>query len=196
VRVNLQIEPCRELQGPQHAEAVVTERGSIDDAQAPGLEVFAAAERVQDFVRQRVTRNRIDREVAPPGRVGDRQRRIAVHREALMTAPGLGLAPRQRHVETADLVHGEALADDVDAPEAVEQWPERRALESEHLHVEILRRAAEDLVAHTTADQKGASSALAHSRGDGRGQARLQRQRVRLVRSVRRHRRENVVAGG
>ncbi len=75
--VDRELEARRELQRAQHAKAVVAKRSRIDHAEAPGLEIAPAVERIEDLARQRVARDRVDREIAPSRRVRDRKCRIA-----------------------------------------------------------------------------------------------------------------------
>ncbi len=115
------VEAGRELQRPQHPQAVVAERHRIDDPQHPVGEVVAAVERIEVRLAQRIPRDRVDGEVAAPRRLLRIEVRIADHLEPLVAAPDLRLAAGQRHVEAADLVDGEALADGVDRAELGEQ---------------------------------------------------------------------------
>ena len=137
----------------------------IDDAQAPGVEI--ARGRRTDRARSPVsgsTRDRVDREVAPARGVLDRQRRIALDVEALVAAAGLRLAARQRDVDVADLVDGEALADGVDAAERLEQRAQPIGRHAEHLEVESFDDPAEQRVAHPAADDERAAAGVADRR--------------------------------
>ena len=115
--VEREVEARRELHRAQDAQAVVGEGVRIDHAQDPAIEIAPAVERVEVFAGQRIVRDRVDGEVAAPRRLFDRHVRIAGDDEAAMPAPGLRIAPRQRHVDVADLVDLEALADRFDAAE-------------------------------------------------------------------------------
>ena len=94
-----------------------TSRASTARSSRP-LEISAAVERIDVLVRSSgsqamalIVKSR--RRAASAGdSVG-----IALDGEALVSAAGLRLAPRQRDVETGDLVDGEALADGIDAAE-------------------------------------------------------------------------------
>ena len=83
---------------------------------------------------------------------------IAFDGEALVAAADLRLAARQRHVDRADLVDGEALADGVDAAEGVEERAQPIGAEAEHLEIEVLGRATEQLVADPAADDERAAA--------------------------------------
>ena len=164
LRVDLKSKSCDELHGAQHAQAVVAEVRRIDDAQAPGLQVGAAVERVVVFAGQGVQADGVDREVAPACRVGKRHARVALDREAAMSAARLRLAPGQRDVDGADLVHGKALAHRFDPPEAREQSRQIRGGDAEDLQIEILGVEAEQPVAHEPAHDPGAATGLGHRR--------------------------------
>ena len=105
--------------GPRAARAGCRRRTSAASTarSTRRCDVAAAVERIDVLAGQRIPGDRVDGEVAPPRRLLDRQRRIAGDGESLVPAAGLRLAPRQRHVDVADLVDGEALADGVDRPE-------------------------------------------------------------------------------
>ena len=117
LRLELALEARREL----HARAARagcrrrTSRGSTA-RRIRRVEVGAAVERIEVLAGQRIAGDRVDREVAAPRRLFDRHGRIALDVEAAVAAAGLRLAARQRDVDAADLVDGEALADGVDAP--------------------------------------------------------------------------------
>ena len=64
---------------------------------------------------------------------------IALDREAFMAASGLRLTAGQRDVEAAHLVDRKALADEVDAPERLEEAAKVRGADAEDLEIEILR---------------------------------------------------------
>ena len=119
--VEREVETGGELDRAQHAQAVVGESLGVDDPQHAALDVAAAVERIQVLAGQRIPGDRVDGEVAPPRRLFDRHRRIAGDLESAVAAAGLRLAPRQRDVDLAELVHLEALADAFDAAEAFEQ---------------------------------------------------------------------------
>ncbi len=123
---SVKLEPRRELDGAEHAQAVVRESRRIDDAQQAAGDVAAAVERV--FVRfgQRIPGNCVDGEVAPARGFLDRQRRIAADVEPAMATAGFRFAAGQRDVDVADLVDLEALADGFDAAERLEQAAQMR----------------------------------------------------------------------
>ncbi len=73
--VERELESRGELHGAQHSQAVVAERRRIDDAEKPPLDVPAAVAGVEVFARQRIPRDRVDREVAPPHGLGQLHRR-------------------------------------------------------------------------------------------------------------------------
>ena len=77
--------------------------------------------RIEVLVGQRIPADRVDREVAPPGGLLERHVGIAGDGEALVAAARLRLAPRQRDVDRAHLVDGEALSDRLDTAESGEQ---------------------------------------------------------------------------
>ncbi len=167
VGINRQRESRGELQGAQDTQAVVTKRRGIDHAQASGREVVTAVKRIDDVTGERVVRDRVDREVAAPRGLGERQRRIAFDAEAFVSAADFRLAPRQGHVHVAELVDGEALADGVDAAEGLEERPQSVCRQAKDLDIEILRIATEQLVSDPTADDEGTASGL----GDGARQS-------------------------
>ena len=83
-----------------------------------------------------------------------------------MTSAGLRLAPRQRDVDLAELVHLEALADVLDAAEAFEQLPETRSVEPVHLEVDVLRLAPHQPIAHPAADNQRPPAGRTDRRGN------------------------------
>ena len=95
-------------------------------------------------------------------------------RESLVAAAGLRLAARQRHVEAADLVDREALADRVDAAERSSSAAQiDRAATPKTSRSRSFGLAAEQLVAHAAADEQRAAAGARTARGDrhARGQA-------------------------
>ena len=101
-------------------------------------------------------------EIAAPRGLLDRHVRVAVHLEAAVAAADLRLAPRQRHVDAADLVDGEALADGVDAAEALEQAAQRRRPRGRTPRGRCpSSREPEQPVAHPAADDERAAARLA-----------------------------------
>ena len=165
--VHRELEPRRELQRAEHAQAVVAEGARVHGAQDAARQVVAAAPRVQVLAGERVPEHRVDREVAPARGLRDRQVRVAGDLKALVPAPDLRLAAGERHVHAADLVDREALADRVDAAERLEQRAQGAGGHAVDLEVEVLRRASEERVAHPAAHDQGASALVAHPPGDG-----------------------------
>ena len=163
-----QVEPGCELDGAQHAQAVVAE-GARDRRRA------AAG------VRGRRGR-RTGRRYSPVSGSNEialivKSRRRAASStliagspaddEAAMTAPGLRLAARQRHVDVAALVDLEALADGFDAAERFEQrCAARCGIDAEHLDVDVLRLVPEQVVAHPAADNECAAAGALHGAGN------------------------------
>ncbi len=80
--VERSVEAGRELQGAQHAQAVVGERARVDHAQDA---VPRGPRRPSNgstyLVGERIPRDRVDGEVAAAGGLGERQVRIALHGE-------------------------------------------------------------------------------------------------------------------
>ena len=72
--VEREIEPRRKLDGAQHTQAVVAERGRIDHAEQTAGDVAAAVARIEILTGQRIPGDRVDREVAPPHRFVKRHR--------------------------------------------------------------------------------------------------------------------------
>ena len=94
---------------------------------------------------------------------------IAGDDEAAVAAAGLGIAPRQRDVDVADLVDLKALADGFDAAEGLEQRAQPLAGDAEDLEVDValLRlRQPEQPVAHPAADNQRAAASLTHGFGN------------------------------
>ena len=83
----VELEPRGELQRAQHAQAVVGEGAWIDDPQHAGGEIGAPAERVLVRAGERVPRDRVDGEVAPPCRLAHRHRGIALDGETRVATP-------------------------------------------------------------------------------------------------------------
>ena len=119
-------------------EQSYSERQLYEAALARMAREVAAVERIDVDVAQRIPRDRVDREVATPGRLARIEARIADHLEPLVSATDLRFAAGQRDVEPGDLVDGEALADGVDAAEPGEERLETRGLEAVDLDVDVL----------------------------------------------------------
>ena len=153
-----ELEPRRELQRAQHAQAVVAEGDGIDRAQQPALEIGAAVEGILVGAGQWIPRDRVDGEVAPARRLAQRQRGIAGHGEALVPPAGLRLPPRQRHVHVRDLVDGEAFADDVHAAEGAQDVLQAIRVDAEDLDVDVFRRMPHQAIADPSADDQRAAA--------------------------------------
>ena len=141
----------------------------IDHAQEAPLEIGAAVERIEVLGGQRIPRNGVDGEIAPPRGLLDRHLRIAGHDEAAMAASGLRVAPRQRHVDVADLVDLEALADRFDAAEPFEKRAQSISSQPENLEIDVRLlgfRQAEQPIAHPAADDQRATAGVGDGGGD------------------------------
>ena len=95
-----------------------------------------------------------------------RHRRIAGDGEPLVAAARLRLAPRQRDVDVADLEDLKAFADRLDAADRFEQRPQAIGGQAEHLEVDVLRRLAEQPIAHPAADDERAPAGVADGARD------------------------------
>ena len=169
-RERLRLEPGLEAGGEldraQHAEAVVTERPRIDDAQHAVGEVVAAVERIEIAFPQRIPGDRVDGEVAAPRRLLRIEPGVADDLESLVAAPGFRFAAGQRDVQAGDLVDREALADGVDRSEAGKQVLEAQRVQSVDLEVEILGDAAEQPIADPAADDQRLPAGCVHGASD------------------------------
>ena len=159
--VELEIEARHELDRAQHPEAVIRKCPGVDHPQAAPLEVVAAAKRIEVFVGQRIPRDGVDGEIAPPGGLLDGHVGIADDDEPFVSAPGLRVSPRQRHVDVAELEHLKALADRLDAAKCLEHAPKPFARHAEHLDVDVRRLVSEQAVADPAADDKRAAAGVA-----------------------------------
>ena len=163
-------EACGELHGAQHPQAVVGEGARIDHAQPVGVEVGAAAERIEVLVGERIPADRVDREVAAPGGVLERHGRVALDRETGVSAPVLRLAAGQGHVDRAELVDGEGAAHRLHASEGAEQGRQVVLRHAEDLEVEVFRGPPAQPVAHVAAHHhRPAATRTRHAR-HGHGQ--------------------------
>jgi hypothetical protein len=63
----------------------------------------------------------VDREIAAPGGVFERHRRIALDSESLVAAAGLGFAARQRDIDRPELIDRKRGSNRVDAPQRPQQ---------------------------------------------------------------------------
>ena len=119
---------------------------------------------VEQLVAGRVVEHRVDREVAATGGLLDRERRVALDRDAAVAGAGFRVAPRQRHVDGArdagdagELEDAKGLAHGVDLPGRGEHALERVHGQPEDLDVVVLQRQAEESVAHRPAHHVGPS---------------------------------------
>src|SRR5687767_14554 len=94
-----ELESCRKLDGPQHAQTVVAERPRIDRAQHAAVQVEPAVEWILVHVGERIPGDGVDREITPPRRLFQAHERVANHPEPLVPWPGLGLAARKGYVD-------------------------------------------------------------------------------------------------
>jgi len=152
------------LNGAQHPQAVVAEGPRVDGAQHTAVQIGAAADRIDVFLRQRIPGDSVDGEVAAPRGLIDRHRRVAMHIEALVAAPLLGLTPRQRDVDPGNLVDGKALPNGADVAEGREQLGKPILRDAEDLEVDVLRRVAAQPIAHPAADDERAAALVADGR--------------------------------
>src|SRR5205085_11451119 len=83
----------------------------------------------------------------------------------LVPGPDLAVLPRNAHVDVLvvdpQLVHPEAPADLVHAAAPLQDRFQRRRVETVDLEIEVLRRIAEQQVAHPTADEPGPAAGIA-----------------------------------
>src|SRR3954469_12388744 len=93
-----------------------------------------------------------------------------------MAASRLRVAARQRHVDVADLVDLEALADRFDAAERLEDLPHALRRDAKDLEVDVLRalavargRSGQDSIAHPAADDESAAARVAEGGRDVAG---------------------------
>ena len=98
----------------------------IDRAQQTAFEIDESLRRIFEFGGQRIPGDRVDREIAPAGGLGERHERVAFDPESLVSAALLRLPPRQRHVDIRavagdDLVDGKRLPDRFDPSEPLQQ---------------------------------------------------------------------------
>src|ERR1051326_2074432 len=184
---DVETEAGGELCRAQHAQRVFDEGFGRDGAQELSFNVGATAERVYHLARERGFEDGVDGEVAAARGLLEGHRGVALDVEGPVAAASLALTPRQAHVQIlAELVDAERLADDVNAPQAVEQRAQDRRLYPVDLHVPVLRSAPHQTVAHATADHQRAPARVAHGArqpqnffGDGRRHLRERLGRVR-----------------
>ena len=82
-----QLKARSKLQGTEDTEGVVCERARINHTEDTELEVFPPLEWIEIFAGERIPSDGIDGEVATPGGVLERHRRIASDRESLVPRP-------------------------------------------------------------------------------------------------------------
>ncbi len=83
-----------------------------------------------------------------------------------MATAGLRLTPRQRNIDRAHFVYGEALSDCLDAAEAGEQACQSVLGDTEDLEIEVLRRVTQQAIANEPADDERAAAVAANGIGD------------------------------
>ncbi len=176
-----EVQAGRELNGPQNSQTVVAEGRRIGRPKQAPSEILQAPVGIEVLAGQRIPRDGVDREVAAPRRLRERQPRVAGHLEAAVARRDFRFAPRQRHIDRAELVDREAFADGVDRTEPLEQRLEAVGGQAVHLEVEVFRLAAEQAVPHPTADDEGAPAGLAHGAGDADGEIELVRHGTRSL---------------
>ena len=176
--IGRQLESRGELNRAKHPQAVVGEAVGIDDAEPAGGQVVLAVERIEHLARQRVARDRVNREIPAPCRILDREGGIAIDRKPFVALSGLRLAPRQRDVDVADLVDREALANRIHPAEAFQHGAQPVRRQPEDLEIQILRRLPQQVVADPAADHQRPAAGGLYFGSD----------RQREVRRRRRHR--------
>src|SRR5262245_41025978 len=159
------LESRRKLHRAQRTKAVVREPLRIDGAQHAPLKIPTAIERVFITAGERIPRDGVDREVAPPRGFGDAHRRIAVDLEALMTAASLRVSARKRDVDLTsdpagrhDLVDGKTLTDRFNTSDGCEQRGQLLLVDFKYLDVDVLRRAPTQPISHPSADDQRAAA--------------------------------------
>src|SRR5688572_18485892 len=75
-----------------------------------------------------------------------------------MSGSNLRVAAGQRDVHVGNLEHGEALADDVEAAEALKDLSQPPGGHPEHFDIDVLRRDAEQSIAYPAAHEQGAAA--------------------------------------
>ena len=168
VGIDRQLESRRELQRTEDTEGVIREGLRIHDSEDTEFEVLAALKGIEIFVGERIPANRVDGEVAASGGIFERHRRVALDREALVAAAGLRFAARQRHVDGAELVDRERLANRLDAAEGLQQRQQRILRDAEDLHVEVFRWSLQEPIPGEAADAQRAAAGVTHGRGKAR----------------------------
>src|SRR5262245_50042051 len=111
-------------------------------------------ERVEVFVGERIPRNGVDGEIAPPRRLLDSHRGVAGDRKAAMTSPRLRIASRQRDIDTLDFVDLKTRPDRFDTAERFEDRPQFAGWNPEHFDVDIGRRLVEQAITDPAANDQ------------------------------------------
>ena len=143
-----------------------------------------AAPRVEGLPGQRIVEQGVDGEITPPGRLGDRQSRVARHLEAPVAPRHLGVPPRQTDVDLGEreiparriadhLVDRERLADQPHRPEAPKDRRQPVRGETVDFEVDLLARrqavparlAERHEVPHPAPDDQGPASGVADRPG-------------------------------
>src|SRR5262249_58450646 len=109
----------------------------------------------------------VDAEVAAPSRVLDGHAGVAGDLESFVPATCLGVTPRQRDVEVAELEDLKAGADGLDATHRLEERAQPIGRHPEDLDVDVGRCAAHDPIAYPAAHEERAAARVAHRHGDG-----------------------------
>jgi hypothetical protein len=161
-----ELEPRGELQRAQHAEAVIGERLRVDHPQHAAPEIGASLERIDVLAGKRVPGDRVDREVTAPCGLAYRHRGIAGNGEPGVAAADLRLAPRERDVDTGDLVHGKTPPDRFHAAEGRQHGRQVVFGDTVDFEVQILGRAAPQAIADPAADDERAPAARLRRRRD------------------------------
>ena len=94
-----QAETSGELHRAQHAQRIFAEMRGVNRAQNAVFQIGAPAKRIENFVRQRIAQNRVEREIAPPRRVFERGERIAFDFKTPVAFANFAVAARQRNIE-------------------------------------------------------------------------------------------------
>src|SRR6185503_9347899 len=84
LRIERQLEPCAELHRAQYAQAVFDEGAVINSLKQMILQIRAAAEWINRFIRQRIVEDRVDSKIAATRSLFEGHRRVALDQEASM----------------------------------------------------------------------------------------------------------------
>ena len=162
------MEPCRELRPAQHPQRVLLKAVARHSAQHALRKILHAAQRIDEFARQRVTHDGVDGKVPPKRRLRGRKLRVHFYSKVLVAGPCARLRARQRDVDArapdrVDAVGAPAL---INLAEFTEQRAQRVRRNAVHLAVDIGACPAQQLVAHAAAHQQRASAARLHAPRD------------------------------